>query len=311
MRERGNVLVRLFRVLLSLLVLSVSPLFFVGGPDWVSPDIARELWNFGHIVFFAALTLLIHQFISLTQWRRWLLLTVLVLVVGMVIELIQGAIGRHKSWQDVFYNLTGVWVGLFWFLKPSPGVWLGRCIALVALSPAAITVLAAAYSYGLMHQQMPVVNNFDSSADMQQVHFNSAQVQITQSENYSVNGQFSLAVTLNPGRYSGIRLTIPARNWTPYRHLKMSFFNPDQELLIVSLRISDLQHDRGDNLYNDRFNKLLTLKQGWNEVVIPLSEIESAPKTRAMNVAEVSSIGLFASNLAHARKFFWDYIYLE
>ncbi|WP_039911809.1 VanZ family protein [Cellvibrio mixtus] len=311
MSERENVLPGLFRVLLCLAVLLASPLFFVGGPDWVSPDIARELWNFGHIVFFTTLTLLIHQFISLAQWHRWLLLTGLVLVVGIAIELIQGAIGRHKSWQDVFYNLTGVWVGLFWFLKPSPWVWSGRFIALVALSPAVIKVLVAAYSYGLMHQQMPVVNNFDSSADMQQVHFNSTQVQIAQSENYAVNGKFSLAVTLNPGRYSGLRLTIPARNWVSYRQLKMSFFNPDPELLIVSLRISDLQHDRGDNLYNDRFNKLLTLKQGWNEVLIPVSEIQSAPKAREMNLAEVSSMGLFTSNLAHSRKFFWDYIYLE
>lgn len=304
-------LIRSFRVLLALLVLLISPLFFVGGPDWVSADIIRQLWNCGHIAFFAALTLLLHQYISLAHWHRWLLLTVSVLIIGIVIEFIQGAIGRHKSWQDVLYNLAGVWLGLFWFLTPSPRVWVGRVFALIAFSPAAMNVAVAAKNYAILYQQIPIMSSFESAADMQQLHFNAQQVQITQSIKHVAEGKFSAELTLNTGRYSGVRMSVAIGDWTSYQQLKMNFFNPEQDLLIVMLRISDKQHDRGANSFDDRFNLLLTLKPGLNEVVIPLSKLETAPKTRKMNMAEISSLGIFASNLQEPRKLYWDYIYLD
>lgn len=302
---------RLTRVLLTLLAVIMAPCFFIGGPDWVSLDIVRQLWNFGHIAFFALCTVLIHQYVSLAHWSRWLFLSLVVLIIGIIIEQVQGIIGRHKSWQDVFYNLTGVWLGLFWFLKPSPGVWMGRIWALVAFMPAFLAVLMSAYGYWSLQQQMPVINSFETGMEIQQLHFNPERVQVMQMKNHATQGLFSLAVTLNPARYSGVRVAVPVSDWSPYQQLQMDFFNPEPELLIVMLRISDRQHDRGENRFDDRFNQLITLKPGWNHIAIPLSRIRTAPKARAMNLDEVSSIGLFASNLPAPREFFWDYLFLK
>lgn len=304
-------MITLTRVALILVVLLVAPFFFIGGPDWVSPDVVRQLWNFGHVAFFAALTLLIHQYISLAHWHRWLLLSFFILLVGIAIELIQGVIGRHKSWQDIFNNLTGVWLGLFWSLAPSRIVWLGRLAALIAISPAATNVLVSASYYWQLYQQMPVINNFESAAEFQQLHFNAGRVQVVQSADNISDGQFSAKVTLNPGRYAGVRISLAVGNWTPYRQLKMHFFNPDQVPQVIVLRISDKLHDRGENRVDDRFNLPLALQAGWNNIVIPLSQIEAAPKTRAMNMGEVSSMGLFVSNLQQSKILYWDYFYLE
>lgn len=300
-----------FKWALTLLVCAASPLFFLGGPDWVSPDLVRKLWDFGHIIFFAVLTLLILHYVPMPRWQHWLVFSLVIFLVGGTIELIQGVTGRNQSWSDVLSNLAGAWLALFWSQKKSLGVGLGRVLALVALSPALWKLMMAASASWAMYTQFPMLNSFETRAELHQLHFSNTVVKIAQSNKYPLDGRHSLAVTLQPARYSGMRMSLPVSDWSGYRQLSMGFFNPAQMPLVLTLRISDRQHDRGQNLYDDRFNVSLTLTPGWNRFVFSLDDIAGAPAQRSMDMQAVSSLGIFASHLSQASEFYWDAVQLE
>src|SRR5690606_33262776 len=114
-------------------VLGVVPLFFVGGPDWLSPPLYRAAWSQGHIIFFALLALWLGAWVRLDSPLRWLALTLAVFVSSLVIEGIQSQVGRDANWNDVLRNLIGTWLGLFWSLRADWRVWLGRLLATALL----------------------------------------------------------------------------------------------------------------------------------------------------------------------------------
>lgn len=277
----------------------------------MSPDLMRKLWDFGHIIFFAVLTLLVLHYLPMPRWRHWFGFSVAIFCVGGSIELIQGFAGRNQSWSDLLSNLAGAWLALFWSQKSSLGVWIGRGVALAALSPALWKLVMAASASWVMYAQFPMLNSFETRAELQQLHFSHSVVQISQSNNYPIDGRHSLAVTLKPALYSGMRMSLPVSDWSGYRQLSMGFFNPAQAPLVITLRISDQQHDRGENRYDDRFNVSLTLVPGWNRFVFPLSDIAGAPAQRSMDMRAVSSLGIFASRLSDTREFYWDAVQLE
>ena len=56
-------------------VLIASPLFFIGGPDWLSAPVIREAWGQGHWVFFACLMFWWQGRWPLRAPHQWLALT--------------------------------------------------------------------------------------------------------------------------------------------------------------------------------------------------------------------------------------------
>ena len=106
---------------LILLILLVSfPFFFVSGPDSFSPRSYKELWNFGHFIFYAALSCwLVTSKSGLAEKSIGLQLFVassVALLSGVLIELIQyGFTSRELDVGDVFRNVAGALIGVLWF----------------------------------------------------------------------------------------------------------------------------------------------------------------------------------------------------
>ena len=97
-----------------LLIAVIIPLFFVGGPTLESTRLFGALWNCGPILFFGLLVIQLNKKYPLTTLRSGLNLTLVVFVVGGLIELIQVNIGRDGNWKDVYLDLAGTWIGLVW-----------------------------------------------------------------------------------------------------------------------------------------------------------------------------------------------------
>ncbi len=98
-------------------------------------------------------------------------------------------------------------------------------------------------------------------------------------------------VTFLPSEYPGLVIDEPYPDWRGYGRLVFDAFSGEAGPTRVVLRIDD---DRHDGRYEDRFNRSLTLRPGWNAVSIPLREVRSAPRGRGMDMARIRRLVLFA-----------------
>ena len=100
--------------LLAILVLAVTPLFFVGGPSAAALPFIRYGWNLGHIGFFFLAIGLYCSFRPITAWQQVVLLLASIFVLSWLLELIQHQVGREFSSLDILRNLVGATLALFW-----------------------------------------------------------------------------------------------------------------------------------------------------------------------------------------------------
>ncbi len=294
-----------------LCVLLVVPFFFIGGPDVFSSTLVITVWNFGHIIFFTLLMLLVQSFKPLDRWQQWLWVTLIALLLGVLIEYLQHFVGRESSADDVLHNMLGVWLGLFWGQRPTRLVWALRFLSLAVFSPSLWLLIATAVDDVQMRHQFPQINSFDSHHEMQQIYANPAIVETRQVDSPSVAGGHALQIIFGTKKYAGFRLIGPYGDWAGYSYLTMDFYNPEDELLEIALRISDRKHDNGVNKFEDRFNRRFQLTAGWNKVRIGINEIRNAPLKREMDMDEISGFVIFVEQPQRPRKLYWDNIHLE
>jgi VanZ family protein len=303
-------------ILFCFLLLLAAPLFFVGGPDWVASTLLKNAWNFGHVIFFTLLLVVVQWFIPLTRWRHWVGVTLLALLLGGALEIAQHFVGRHASWSDVFNNLAGVWLGLFWGQHLSgtqhpDWVRLGRFLSLLLIAPALWLVIESAWAEVNLRRAFPQLNSFETRYERQQLVFNPERIDAQLTDAIASHSAQSVQFTFAAGDYAGLRLRVCYGDWSGYERLAMDLFNPDAEPLPLVLRLSDVIHDRGSNSYNDRFNRALLLQSGWNQVHVAIADIKQSPKHRSMQLNTLCNLGLFASDLKQARRFYLDNIRLE
>lgn len=294
-----------------LFVLMVVPFFFVGGPDASSSFLLKDAWNFGHIIFFTVLMLLIQAYKPITGWRAWLWVTVIALAAGGLIEAAQHFVGRNASLDDILHNLFGVWLGLFWGQKPTPVIWVLRLISVLCITPAMWLVIDSGIGNLALRYQFPLLNSFESRHELQQIHPNNRQVKIDQTQSLHTHGAHAMRVSLDVRPYSGVNLITSYGDWTGHSVLLLDLYNPDSEVLDLVIRISDYQHDRGANKFNDRFNRRIVLAQGWNQVQIDLNDVRTAPRKRSMQMDNISGMAIFAAQLPRPREFYIDNIRLQ
>ncbi|WP_111495361.1 MULTISPECIES: succinyl-CoA synthetase subunit beta [Marinobacter] len=282
------------------------PFFFVGGPDWTSGPLFKAAWNLGHILFFALFTIAVRP----RRWFGgvwvWVVSTVFVAGVGVVIELIQGNVGRQSDWHDIFRNLIGTWLVLAWVHRPSRNVWRSgllwsaRLVAVVLLTLELKAVAEVAHQQYRIAHQLPTLYNFD---DPHPLHHWRGRVH--RSREHAGDFGHSLRIDLlGTNLYSGASLDNLPEDWRDYEALEVVIYSPDDAPLNMTLRINDIVHDRGHSVYSDRFNTRLPLEQGLNRFRIPLSEIRNAPATRTMDMDEIRRLVLFTTHLKTPREIF-------
>ncbi|QCF26815.1 succinyl-CoA synthetase subunit beta [Hydrocarboniclastica marina] len=294
------------QALLAVLLIAISPLFFVGGPDWASTPLIKASWDLGHILFFALFTLSYQLLRGVGGARQAIGVSIAVLILGMMIEALQSFIGREVSWADVMGNLTGAWLVMAWRQSTrctTTGrrvvIWLCRGISLLLLVAYLLPVISQAHQQTRLAIQFPLLTDF---ADPASIRNWTGDVKLA--HNFGPRAAPGMAIMLDTGRYSGAFLNRLHGDWSAYRQLNLSLFNPDATTVSLTLRINDLQHDRGSNAYNDRFNQTITLQPGWNRYEIQLEDVASAPSSRLMDMTRIRRLGLFTSKVQVPRTVF-------
>lgn len=299
-------------VLLVLLILAAAlPLFFVPlGHDPVGPF--AQLNIFVHLAFFALLAWALVRMpvlAGLSPYRQITLVFVAVLILGGSIELLQGHIGRTASWKDLGVNLTG---GLFGLLFLAPGrvrmPWMllrgGQGVVLALCLFLLYKPVVTLWDMNQAARQFPVLSDFETR--FQAERWTSGEIDRTLSR----TGRSSLRVELNTDTYSGTTLWRSFGNWENHEALNFSIYNPDPEPLVMTISIRDREHSRRGSEYRDRFNRKLTLDKGWNDIVIPVSDIENAPAERTMDLSRLTYVVIFAMNLPEPRTIYLDNVRL-
>jgi hypothetical protein len=291
---------------LPLLLIVIVPFFFIGGPDFLSSPLFRSVWDFGHIGFFALLLIVVQWRKPLTHWRQWLLVAALVFILGGVIEIVQAYVGRDGNWGDVFKNLVGAALGLFWGQQVNRRIWIGRMLSVIALLPSLWSVVQVALVEYESSQRFPLLGSFEKSRDLMYW-----EGDIARTKTYTSHGEYSLKITLATTQYAGVTFDEFVEDWGKYQQLRFDIYNPGNEPLPLVLRIHDEVHDLTGLAFNNRFNQPLSAVPGWNHFVIPLVDVQQAPAEREMDLQKLRGLSIFTIQLARERVIYLDNVRLE
>ncbi len=296
------------------------PFFFLGGPGFHSARSFAELWNLGHILYFALFTLWLQRILrnaKISSLQGLTILFFLPFLVGFLIECLQYLVnGRSPSIADMLRNQLGVLTALVYQTWPQQKKNIPRCLAallirsLVALLLlAALTpVLTAVWDEQQAQRQFPLLADFESSHELSRWYY-PRQLQLE--DQIVRHGKKAARVQLSTAKYSGIALFHFPHNWQGYRWLRFSVYNPLQHSLELHCRLDDTEHRRQHGPYEDRFNTRFTLKPGWNDLSISLQQAAASPRGRAMDMTSIKGFGLFVVKQQESIAIYLDHVYLE
>jgi len=301
-----------------LLILVLSTLLFVGGPDGYTNSIIQQFWNVGHLLLFACIVYfaLLPFLLKNKSWLlAFCLVTVFCLGVGISIEAIQHVIGRTYDTKDVVNDLYGGYLGLLIYIAlhstaTSTVTRFATIPFIVVILAIVLSPLVTAIEYRLaMEKAFPVLADFETSDEWTRWETNLADVYVD--EKRMRTGKKSMLVEFKPGEYPTISLTDFPRDWEGFDSLDFSIFNPTALTTNIILKIYDRQHTKSGYSYSDRFNRELTLQAGWNDFSILLKELQSAPKDRLMELSDIASYSLFFHNLQKPTRISLDSLQLS
>lgn len=277
---------------------------------WGQPPRDTVYWNTlfdaGHAVGFAVSTWALERVLRrwtprLSPGRRAIAAALVACGLAVLTELAQFADPRREpSVGDVLRDVAGVAAYLVlrdWHTGSwrRPAVRLARAATLVAL--AAFTFgpwVRAAMAYRQRDAAFPVVVSFEAGGPDMFLTASSAAIGLVQSSQQAATPEPTARLILEPGQYPGFSVDELSPDWRGYDRLVMGIQVAGQAPVDLMLRIHDGRHTGEER---DRFNQLLRLHPGWQEISIPLREVAQAPDGRLLDLADMRGVSVFAPAL--------------
>jgi VanZ family protein len=291
-------------------VILIFPFFFLGGPAYQSARSLHELWNLGHVLFFAIFAILVYYHLlsdHVSSFTGICLSLISVIVLGLGIEVAQLGLGnRSVGWDDFFRDLAGAGIVFFWRVGSS-----GNNPFLRIVSKMTTCIIAAICLFPLSgtlvdeyraRQEFPLLSGFERRLELGR--WKDAE-RLRQVDHPVRTGRYSAEIQLTTDKYSGVSLVYFPENWHEKKGLAFSVYNPGSPIEL-SFRVHDRFHTGEKQLYQDRFNGMRVLAGGWNDIVIPMDAIRDAPAGRKMDLAHIRGFGLFVMNQAEDRLLYLD-----
>lgn len=293
------------------LFLAVLTLFlFYGGPDYESHRIIQHVWDTGHYILFAGLSFTLlqsHYFKKLSIPYSLFLIIVFSLVLGIFIELLQIFVNRDFELTDIISDLLGAIIGFLiaslyekrYVLNSKIKTIIIIClIIIIGFSPLFVVIIDEIN----MRNEFPVLADLSSDSQLSRWDVNKADLFI--SRDIQIKGENTLLVSFQPGKYPDVTLQHFMRNWSGYEYIYFRLFNPELKLIEIEIKIYDYFHTKKNYKRSDRFNMVVQLKDGWNEIKIPLTEVKNSPIKRKMDLSKIKSLSLFLNNLTQPVKLY-------
>ena len=264
--------------------------------------LAHTLQKLAHPVTFGAIALL---FLALPRAKprrlfgSYVVAFALAVSCGAATEVAQAFLARDPSILDVLRDALGASTALAGFATLMPGAdargrsaWraMGAMLAclgfIVMVTPLSICLAA----YANRDFRFPTLLEACSPLDRYFLSGGNARVVPSMASTTSPCGSV-LQVELGRAPYAGITLNEPYPDWRTAHTLVLDRRNPGDFDLSLVVRVHDRAHN--DQL-QDRFNHEFTLRaREQREISIPITEIEHAPASRSMDLAQIAGIIVF------------------
>jgi len=300
-------------------VLFVSSYFlFYGGPEYHAGRSTKALWNLGHIAYFAVLVFALSRLRWIRQMTlpvQWLILLLTTLLLGTLIEVLQYGTERSPDLRDIIGDLAGCLLVLAFY----PGLLCCRTFFVTRLIRASVAVIVlwqvqpfviALIDESIARIQFPVLSDFSTPFELDR--WKGGAGRVVEAADFA-EGRAQLKISLGTEQYSGVGMEYFPSDWSAYQSLNLRLFLPAGDAITITLRIHDLAHELGADPYQhgDRFNRRYTLQPGWNDIAVPLSEVESSLNTRKMDLSRVKDFSFFTVSLQQPRTVYSDSVYLD
>ncbi|MBK7141434.1 MAG: VanZ family protein [bacterium] len=269
-----------------------------------------ELFTAGHTLVFGLCALACLWLSQLVARGRihfrlshYIIAFFLAVLVGGATEIIQPFVGRDGELSDLYRDMLGAVAFLFlamtfdrqitWDFRS--GKWLRYTVRILA--PVLIVLIfwpaikwGGAYIY--RDRQMPVLLDFNSSVMRLFTRVANGRLDIVPAPvDWPAAPPKVAMLTLYAGVYPGLTLKELSPDWSRYRELTFALFSARTDTLVMEFRVNDRHHNEK---YNDRFNTILKVTPGLNQLVFPLDRISKTASGRFMDLTDMGTIVLFA-----------------
>lgn len=273
--------------------------------QWGQPPRDTLYWNTlfdaGHALGFAVSTWALERVLRwwkprLSSGRRAGTAAFLACVLAVLTELVQFADPRREpSVGDVLRDLAGIGGYLAWQAAAAPGrarITRAGFASIVAalLAFACWPWVEALNAYRGRDTAMPVV--VDPGARWQEVFLTRNLVTLERPDRPDAE---AITLRLAPGRYPGIAVDEISPDWRGFERLRLRIDVTGTAPLDLVLRLHDSRHDGTEA---DRFNRTLRLHPGWQTIEIAVRDVAAAPNGRALDLADMRGMALFAPALS-------------
>jgi len=302
------------QIVLFLLIIG-APFFFLGGPGAHGSRSFLALWDLGHVLFFFLTSLLLsklirYRFKGLSLFASQRAVFLLIFVLGSAVEILQMFFdGRSPDPQDVLRNQLGCLIALAFFAcgkrhLRNKFLFQFQTLVIILVLLVLVPLGRAVVDECIALNQFPLLSDFETPFEADRWKEDAL---VNVSEDVARHGHHSLKVQLTTNLYSGVELIYFPKNWKNYENLYISVFFPDEGQLKLVCRVHDSEHN---NEYIDRFNKNYLLEKGWNDLVIPFTDIENGPEKRLLNMKRIESLMVFVSQQDKEKIIYIDHVYL-
>jgi len=251
----------------------------------------------------------------------WLVTLTVAFCWGFGIELVQGAFTGDclanltraclASLDDVLNDMVGAVIYLLWW-QSCRGKRFRLALRLSILLPMLVglpVVWAAVDDYHIWHD-FPVLASFEHKDELRRWGYDqTVGIGMRRVETMARDGRYAAAIDFTTGQYSLVAMQYFYRDWRGFSALALDVYNPD-EPVDIAIKVYDRQHAETGLYGDDRFDSLYALKQGWNEIRIPIHDIEHSPAKRLMQLDQIYGFQLFLVDQPRPRTLFIDHIRL-
>ena len=301
-------------VLCFFIVISI-PLLFFGSQTLIQFRLLPYLWDYGHIALFAAIFWLIFS-----KWNffaeksiYWTLLTTVLptIIASVPIELIQKINGGEYSILDIIRNCLGATIAIAFHPNSFSD---NRTFSRSKLKYSVVGVLII-FSYPLMintvdtinaYRSFPVLSDLESPFELTRWSGNQLEIEKLDATNNHV-----LGITFTTDEYSNLTFESFPGDWTGFSSISFRVFNDDTNGRILNLRIHDQDHRNSNWDYSDRFNQIINLASGWNNITIDLDLVRGQPLNREIDMSKIEKIIIFSNNYQTSVRLYFDDFRLE
>ena len=301
-------------IAIGLFVLICLPLLFFDPGIYFEERLSGIIWNLGHIFLFAAVLWLV-----MTKWQGltklpivWVLPAALIIVIliSIPIEVVQGLNGREPSLKDILLNCLGATVVIIFRSEGFPGkIRFQKPGSQLIVSGFLVVVLYPLFTNSvdafLMYRSFPVLSDFESPFEL--TRWTGPALEIKKMD----GGNQVLVATFTSDEYSGLSLNSPYANWSDYDIFSFRIFNPNPLTHHMVLRIHDKQHHLSNWNFDDRFNQGFDVLSGWNDFSFNLNRVKTQPKYRDLDLSEIDEFEIFTHRLPAKATLYFDEFLLQ